>query len=183
MQCMSCWKISCVARRVEVALTRCSRLSGQLVNVQRASEAITMFNQRVVLIAVLELWWECLQPLSDDDNSSPSRGRTSGCMGDLIKVLQVASPDPPASPHPLLRRDSDSPSTSWRSLRSPAKFPSLVDAHQEGLKVATMPPSSAQRGHSDSPPRSSRSPRSPATFPRLADVHQHVFDWPKELQH
>jgi hypothetical protein len=45
-------------RRVDKALLRCKRLSVQLISVQLATEAIALFNERVVLIAVLELWWE-----------------------------------------------------------------------------------------------------------------------------
>jgi len=58
LRCIGLWRHICMERRVDKALLRCKRLSVQLISVQRATEAIALFNERVVLIAVLELWWE-----------------------------------------------------------------------------------------------------------------------------
>lgn len=84
-------------RRVDKALLRCKRLSVQLISVQRATEAIALFNERVVLIAVLELWWELvLQRLVGNSNvpavdvNEPTKVSEDDAARNRNQLLEVA---------------------------------------------------------------------------------------------
>jgi hypothetical protein len=88
----SSWRLSSHDKQLERFRARCNRLSHHLTSVQRATEAIVLFNQRVFLIAVLEFWWENVtHSVAGMGPSSPYRSMSASPLR-----RHVCSRSPPA---------------------------------------------------------------------------------------